>query len=402
MKRHCVFLLFFLGVALSLQSKPKRDTLYSESRDRIILDYDVSFRNNQYVLRFTDVRKILGNKFKEKFKPSRVKVMFFDREGNYDDIRFAGKSTEAFSIPSSVSYNCSADGFFFIDDDDYPELTFRATTAFKLSVPVYLAYYEKKMHYNIFASCGSLEVEFPSKRNTGSHLENQASPAVTIISQEEEGEANIDIRVVEMTIRNVNELLAEQDELPFTDDLRDAVSRLRALRENPSVMCDKRVAKRIDEVLDNCREKEKELKTKSRAAAEAEKRTAEQKEELARQEALAREDSIQAANQLRAEEQKKQNIWLIIGGIILAILTFVGNQLFQHFRNLKNQKSMLDMQQSVVKRAEDEARRRARNAAHSQVNRVKTEARKKTQDFVNGTMGKTGKDKKKGNKDYSI
>ena len=92
---------------------------------------------------------------------------------------------------------------------------------------------------------------------------------------------------------------------------------------------------------------------------------------------------------------------MIIGGVILAILAFVGNQTFQHFRNVKNQKSIMDMQQNVVKRAEDEAKRRARNMAHSQMNRVQGEVRRKTRGAVNDGISKISK-KGKGNKGITI
>lgn len=395
MTRRHVLLLFFLCVAFSLQAKTKKVTLHSENQDRVILEYDVSFVSNQYVLCFKDVRKTLGKKFGEQYKLSDVQVLFFDREGNYQDIKFSGKTIEAFTKPFSVSYKPSDDGFFFLADN--PELTFNSTEAFKLSIPIYLVHYDKKRHYNVFASCGPLEVDFSSKEIVGSTDSGKETSEVTIVSQEEES-AITDAQLVDIYIRNVNELLADQDELPFSDDLKEALSRLRELRERSAVISDKRLDDRISEVLDECKKKEKELKERGRAAAEAEK----QKVERERQQAQAHEDSIRAMELQKAEEQKKQNIWLAVGGVLLAVLIFVGNQIFQHFRNLKNQKSILDMQQSVVKRAEDEAKRRARNAAQSKVNQAKTEARKKTRDFVDGTIGKMGKDKKKGTKNYSI
>ena len=54
----------------------------------------------------------------------------------------------------------------------------------------------------------------------------------------------------------------------------------------------------------------------------------------------------------QVEKTKKQrNFWMIVGGVLLAILLFVGNQTFQHFRNVKNQKNMMDMQANAVKNA---------------------------------------------------
>ena len=59
------------------------------------------------------------------------------------------------------------------------------------------------------------------------------------------------------------------------------------------------------------------------------------------------------------------------------------------------------MQQNVVKRAEEEARRRARNMARSQINRVQGEARRKTRNAINDGIGKIGK-KGNGNNRISI
>ena len=127
---------------------------------------------------------------------------------------------------------------------------------------------------------------------------------------------------------------------------------------------------------------------------------AEQKAKQAEKEAMARQDSIAAVQQQKADEDKKRNMWLMIGGVILAILGFIGNQAFQHFRNMKNQKSMMEMQQSVVKRAETEAKRRAQSMVRSKISQVKNEARTKSRNIVNDNIKNIGKVKK--NKGVSI
>ena len=104
------------------------------------------------------------------------------------------------------------------------------------------------------------------------------------------------------------------------------------------------------------------------------------------------------------ESSQKRTIWMIIGGIILAILGFVGNQAFQHYRNVRNEKNMMSMQQSIVRRAEDEAKRRAQSMARQKVNQVQNAARRKSQDYVRGSINsgisKISKGKK--NKGFSI
>ena len=59
--------------------------------------------------------------------------------------------------------------------------------------------------------------------------------------------------------------------------------------------------------------------------------------------------------QEEAEKGKKRNMWLMIGAAILGVLGFGGNQVAQHMRSTKNQKSMMEMQQNAIKRAENPA-----------------------------------------------
>ena len=82
--------------------------------------------------------------------------------------------------------------------------------------------------------------------------------------------------------------------------------------------------------------------------------------------------------------KKKRNILLIVLGILLGILLFVGNQLMQHFRNLRNMKSMEDAQNKIAKRAEDEAKRRAHAAIRSKISTAQGKARQKQNEAVRG------------------
>ena len=69
---------------------------------------------------------------------------------------------------------------------------------------------------------------------------------------------------------------------------------------------------------------------------------------------------VQNAN---AKEQEKRNIWLIASGVGAVILCFAGNQVFQHVRNVRNQRNMMEMSQSLARQAESDAMRRARSYA---------------------------------------
>ena len=144
---------------------------------------------------------------------------------------------------------------------------------------------------------------------------------------------------------------------------------------------------------DVIRKSEEELKAKANATAEAKAKEAEEKAQKAAEQAQARQDSIAAVAQQKAEEDKKRNIWLMIGGVVLAVLAFVGSQVSQHFRNAKNQKNMMDMQNAVAKQAEQEAKRRARTIAQAQARQARSEMQKGARNFVNKGIGK-GKNKK--------
>ena len=104
----------------------------------------------------------------------------------------------------------------------------------------------------------------------------------------------------------------------------------------------------------------------------------------------ARQDSIFAEQKKAADAEKKRNMWMVIGCVILAVGCFAGNQVLQHFRSIKNQKNMMEMQQNIVKQAENEAKRQARNYS-----------RQKTGELANKTK-QYGKQAPKGNKPKNV
>lgn len=87
---------------------------------------------------------------------------------------------------------------------------------------------------------------------------------------------------------------------------------------------------------------------------------------------------------------------MIVGGFILTILAFVGNQVFQTIRNRRNQLNMLTMQQNIANRAEAEARRRARNAIRGETNKLVNGVKQTTSNAIRkkATIDVNGKSKK--------
>ena len=327
-------------------AKEVTDTLESTKRDRVIVTYDISQNDGQIVINFLNARKILGQTFKSKYKKlDEVAVVFFDRIGKLGDkMEFSGLNAEAFMIPKDVNYRVSSDGYFLLNDNPKLSLELNSSEPSELSIPMFLAHYEGKRRYKVFSRCEDLVIPLTKK----SPNRETRQTTQTIISQVEEDEEFTELDEAKILINKVSDLLSEQEEYPFSDELKQAIS---SLRDRSYRITDRDISSKISDLLSSCKLKEENLKRKADAAAEATAKEAELKAKLEEERAIARQDSIAVEAKQKAEEEKKQNRWLMIGGVILAILAFVGNQAFQHFRNVKNQKSIMQMQENAVKRA---------------------------------------------------
>lgn len=396
-KIHIAFVLLFACV--SVWAREVTDTLESSKRDRVIVTYDITQNNGQITIKFLSVNKKLGRTYREKYKKlDEIAILFFDRTGNYEDnMEFSGINTDAFMIPKEVKYKVSKDGYFLLNDKPTLSMELKSGENAELSIPFFIAHYEGKHCYKVFSRCEDLKINLSKKKSVRvPEVSTQLSTTQTITSQEEIDGTDVDEAVANSLINRINALLAEQEEYPFSDELKQAISSLREISYRP---IDSNLSSRIGEVLSACNSKEKELKAEAKAAEDAAAKNAELQAKLAEEQALARQDSIATVAQQKAEAERKQNIWLIIGGVILAIFAFVGNLTYQNFRNAKNRKSIEEMQQNAIKRAEDEAKRRARNMTQSQINRVQGETRRKTRSAINEGIGKI---RRKGNKGISI
>ena len=148
----------------------------------------------------------------------------------------------------------------------------------------------------------------------------------------------------------------------------------------------KELKNKIENCLEQYDDKEKEIKEKNSLDAQKERERAEELVRLEKERERARQDSLAFVQQQKAEEEKKRNIWMIVGGVIFAAVCFVGNQVFQHFRNIRNQRSMFEMQQNIARRAEYEAKRHAYNYTRNKTNEMVNSARKNTQKIVNNKV----------------
>lgn len=368
-------------------AKTVTDTLMSAKGDRLILSYDISQSERQFTIRFNRVQKRLGATYREKYdKLSEVIPMFFDRTGRYESAKFGGLTPAAFVVPANLSYEKSDDGYFNMQDSPTIVFSLKSGNASKISIPIYLVHYEKKGRYNVFSRCEDLQIQLNrGKASTRSASTEVVSQTVTSTSEIEAD--NNDITEALSTVERVMGLLATADRLPFSDNLTFEVTQLRMMRNKVQ---DAATLQRINDALDAYDAKKQELEADAEASAMEAQAKAEQEAQKAQQEQQAKADSIAAETQKQAEKSQKRTIWMIIGGAILAVACFVGNQVFQHFRSISNQRSMQEMQDRMVKQAESEAKRRAQSYAHNKVHQAKNMARNSARDALQGIKTNKG------------
>lgn len=385
-----VFLTTMFFNSLSVYAKTVKDTLVTIDGDRIILTYELLQSEDHHTIRFiNNPRKKLGRINGDKYSDlSKVAVVFFDRTGGYsNNVSFTNMVPEAFMVPSNVNYEHSSDGFFVVQDE--PTLNFIAKGSSDIIIPVYLAYHPKKGKYILFSKCKGMKIRLSAPSPVTRQQSTSQISQKTVTSTTEIESDNTTVLKVMESIKLAKELLYEADKLPFSESLQDEI---RFIRIQKREITDAGLLSQISDVLQMYEDKKASLEENASAAQIAAQQEAEEKAKREAEEIQARNDSIMASQQEQAEKDKERNIWMIIGGVILAILAFIGNQVFQSFRNNRNQKNMMNIQQSIANQAEAEAKRRARNAIRSTTNRTVNQAksevreavRKKTTIKVNG------------------
>lgn len=351
MKRYLAFLLI-LTFSISISAKEMKDTLFSAQGDRIIVSYSQTLNGSQLGLRFNQVQKKLSEGNLKKYKKlDEVAVVIFDRTGNYRDIKFDGMTPSAFMVPSDVQYSTSSDGYFLLNDN--PSLMFNvASDKSELSIPLYLAHYEGKRHYKVFAQCGALKIKAKSAKTGGgaggTSAGNVAGGEVVISSEEliDEGVSPVDEAAIR--INSLNQMLENVTKFPFSEELTHEAAMLRELRFK---ITDETVAKQITDALAAYDKKKQELEQQSDAGQAA----AAAAQAAQAQAAQARQDSIQAAQAETASKDKKNMMWLIGGLGGLFALLMGGKQIFQSIKNNKMQKMQQQMQQQMMQNIQNMA-----------------------------------------------
>lgn len=383
-------LLSALFLPLAVSAKLVKDTVFTRQNDKIILEYDLSVKGSDVDFIVKRSRIIPGENLRKACKGDlkKLKVVVFDQIGAYGDVKWEGLSPDAFMLPPGIIYENSEDGYFILGETTVP-ISFIKKTAEKreISMPLYLAVYEKKQTYKIVCSSSSpLKITVGKANGTTSRngRNRTETERIAIQSSEEQEADNADLTKALSSIQMIRQMLASETEIPFSQALQMEIYNLRSLKERVQ---DTDVIEKINEVLLQCSEKERELKEKQKKATLA---SQSQEHALMAQQKAEEEDRQKKAEEkerIREEKQQERTMWMIIGGAILAFLAFIGNAVFKHFRDVRNQKSIMDMQASLARQAENEAGRRSREIIRNKAHQVV----KKGQDKMGASIKETGK-----------
>lgn len=363
------------------------DTIQTTAGDQLIVTYNVAVNGSTVKIDFVNARKLLNKNNRKKYSELKEVVpVFFDGNGG-NGVDFHGKPTSKFQVPVGVTYKRSADGFFLLHEEAMPSLTFDVgkKTDAVLSIPVYLAHYEKRKQYNVFAKCNDLQIPLKATVASTGGGQGTSQNGKKIVGYREEvgyeeeivddgggqsyveggGALSDEIGGVggpggglspdeeaKILMERIEQLMPMETGNTLSENIMGSINQLNALS---SKISDPELRAKANQTLSEGYGKKAQLE-----------QTAQNKEK-------AKNDSIAAEQKAEADKAQSRNLWMIIGGIALAILGFVGNQVMQHFRSLKNLKNMEAMQANAMKRAQDEAKKRTEEAIKKQTQKA-TEA----------------------------
>lgn len=397
MRRAALFLAILLPVLAN--AKQVKEKLYTSQGDRIDLVYNLSVDGDDVTIGF-DTKPLIfpGENLRNecKGKVEALKVVIFDKVGDFGKYKWRGMAPRAFMKPSGT-FDWSSARFYILGECS--PVSFKKKDAAKVDVsfPLYVAIYQGKYTYKVVRAASQplkISVSKPSRAAapaaSGGTRKVIEKEQIAITSSLEMEADNEDLIKASSSMNMVRELLARETEVPFSQTLQMEIYNLRAMKDRVK---DPEVIKSINEVLMMCDDKERELKDEQNAAslnaeAQAQALAAQQKAE-----AEQKEKEAEAKAQAQEEKQQKRTIWMIIGGVILGILGFVGNGIFKHFRDVRNQKSIMEMQESIARQAEHEAGRRSREIVRNKAHQVANKGRSKMRQTINAKGNSTTKTK---------
>ena len=253
MRSHKILLLIFLLLFCSVSTSfavVVEDTIMSMSKDYVFVKYNIAEHNGKITVSFSEVRKRLGLKYRDKYrKLNDVCVLFFDRGGDYKDKFKSDIGTEPLKVRSNeIRYIQSDDGYVRLDnrtDISLDLLTDQST----LSLPIYLAHYEGKQHYKVFAKCENLNIRLSKRARKGA-----SGNAMEVVKREipvtEEVEVGTDMppaQEAELLIKNVKEGLGQDN--PSMATLESLGRYIDRLRDLEVVIPDKALKSEINNIL---------------------------------------------------------------------------------------------------------------------------------------------------------
>ena len=383
------------------------DTVWTRQNDKIILTYNVSSDNSRMNIDFSRPRIIPSYALNKACKGEldRLKVVVFDRIGDFGKTKWTGMSPEAFMVPSGLTYDRTSDGYYILGESQPIEFHKQNQNKADVKIPMYIAVYDKKQNYRIVAVCKTpLAV---SSSNAGatraghrdSNRRGVETERIAVTSSEELESDNADITSALSSIEMVGELLSRETELPFSQTLQLEIYNLRSLKNQ---IKEPEVVDRINDVLVQCSDKERELKDAQNQSALAAKAQEQALQLQQKQEAEARQKAAEEKAREQEEKQQERTLWMIIGGVVLAILGFIGNAIFKHFRDVRNRKSIMEMQESLARQAEHEAGRRSREIIRNKAHQVVNKGRSRLHNSMNNSTKNNNGQQPKKNKPRSI
>lgn len=383
-------------------SKEIRQTLYTSDNEEFTIVYEVIQNGSEAVVQFKKVVKNLSERARKIYKDTeKLDIVFFDEVKAFDEVSFTGLEPKPFMTPSSLRYHSEHKGYYFLKDS--PEIVFSKENSqdCTLEMPLYLAYWERKGKVKLIEGFPDFSIKLMSERVV---VGPESTEAISYDAPAAPSDGYVELQTLCQAIRSN---LKRQKELPFDDILTSHIEELGRMQRQ---MKSYEAELLINATLDQIDQKRQELKVAAMEAEAAAMREIEMREMQAAAELKAEQDAIREAEEQKEKEKEKRNILMIIGGAVLGLLGFGGNQVIQHVRNSRNQKSMMEMQQSLIKQAEGDAKRRVKsyvaNTARQTVNKARTAGRKAVQEHVTkakGSIGKTGRPvRPNGKKNYTI
>ena len=400
-------LLILLGICPQCFAKIICDTVSTPQNDKIILTYNLTSDDNSIRIDVTDTRVIPSKNYSAgslmkvcNGEPGRLKVVCFDRIGESRTIKWSGKKAVAFMTPAGFSCDRSPDGFYLLGQNQSLPITFQGEVNRDMTIelPLFIALYDKKHNYKIVSQSArplSIKIRKPrssaaSTRPRKSHTETRREAVNSTYEEFDNDNENI-VNALN-SINYIEELLPRENEFPLSQQLQFEIHNLQSLKNKVS---DRTVSERIKQTLLRCAEREQELKESQNSAQMAAKAEEQLIREREKQEAEEKEAAAEAKARLQEEKQQKRTLWMIIGGAILAVLGFIGNVVFKHFRDVRNQRNIMEMQESLARQAQHEAGRRTREIVRNKAHVMANKGRGKLRESVNNIRKPKNKDNKR-------